>query len=75
VAEHDEPTEDDDTATPSGRRRPIDLTPSLHTAGHEVELLHAEDVPDTAPVLHTDDDGENAADRIDGDIATRGFHP
>lgn len=64
-----------DETPPARTRPPIDLTPSLGIAGHEVELLHAEDVPDTAPVLHADDPGGSSADRIDGDIATRGFHP
>ena len=55
----------------------IDVSPSLHIAGHEEELLGTEDVPDTGPVLHdaTADDArraDEAAHEIDADIATRG---
>jgi len=71
----DEPTGADDDPPADAPKGPIDLTGALHTAGHEVELLHAENVPDTAPLLHTDDTGERTADHIDGDIATGGFHP
>lgn len=39
--------------------RGVDLSAALHTAGHETELLHAEDVPDTGKAI----DGLHAADR------------
>jgi hypothetical protein len=62
-----EPTASDDATatTPPPRGRGIDLTGALGMAGHEVELLHAEDVEDTAPVL-----GQHASGNdLDLDVA------
>jgi len=55
----------------------IDVSPSLHIAGHEEELLGTEDVPDTGPVLHDAAGGDarradETAHEIEADIATRG---
>ena len=60
----------------------VDLRRALHTAGHETELLHAEDVPDSGPLVHPDEDdpdlrpgrhGHDVAEGFEGDIATRGM--
>jgi hypothetical protein len=43
----------------------IDLSPALGEAGHEVEELGYEGVPDTGPVLGTDDQPRDADAALD----------
>lgn len=68
----------DDDATPEHERRLIDVSPALHIAGHEAELLGFEDVADTGPLVHegapeADGDPHDAArHHLGSDIATRG---
>jgi hypothetical protein len=51
----------------------IDVSPALHMAGHEAELLGLDDVEDTAPTLTGDDDPNgDARHHLGSDIATRG---
>lgn len=40
------------------RRRLIDVRPAIGEAGHEVEELGYEGIPDTGPLVHGDDDDE-----------------
>jgi hypothetical protein len=62
---------DSERAAPGEAR--IDVTPALHTAGHEVEDLGFGGVPDSAPILHDDDtDEEDFEHHLETDIATRG---
>lgn len=75
--------EPDEATAPDAPDRPVvDVRSALHVAGHETELLHAEDVPDTGPVLHPDEDDpdlrpgshhHDVAEGFEGDIATRGM--
>jgi hypothetical protein len=48
-------------------RPKIDLTPALGEAGHEVQELGYEGIPDTAPIIddHDEDDGDVAWRRLD----------
>lgn len=56
----------------------IDVSPALHLAGHEAEVLGLEGVADTGPLVHEgspegDDDPHDAArHHLGSDIATRG---
>jgi hypothetical protein len=62
----DDPTPEQDTPL-------IDVSPALHIAGHEAELLGVEDVEDTAPALARDDDSTvDPVHHLGSDIATRG---
>lgn len=66
-----------DDADPTGGDPPrIDVSPALHMAGHEAELLGLEDVEDTAPVLEGEgrggDDHGEPRHHLGTDIATRG---
>ena len=46
-----------------GERRPaIDVSPALHEAGHEVEALGFEDVPDTGPLVGTQAEADERRD-------------
>jgi hypothetical protein len=53
---------------------PIDVSGALGEAGHETADLHAEDVGDTAPVLHdaAEGDPEDPEDEILRHVASRG---
>lgn len=62
-----------DARNPPASRNPIDVSPALHTAGHEVEDLGFEGLADSAPVLHDDEsDDVDFSHRLGADIATRG---
>jgi hypothetical protein len=67
-----------DDATPEHEPRLIDVSPALHIAGHEAELLGFDDVPDTGPLVHEgspEQDADPHGDpkhRFGTDIATRG---
>lgn len=43
----------------------IDVSPALHSAGHEVHDLGFDDVPDDGPVLHPDRDPSGPEDPLD----------
>lgn len=60
--------EADGSPPPRDRPRPrprVDFSPALHEAGHEVADLGWEDVPDTGPVLHTDEGRAGPEDPLD----------
>lgn len=70
-----------DTASVEGPASPedrplVDLRPALGLAGHEVEELGLEGVPDTGEVLYATEERTNAVqhpmDHVEADIATRG---
>jgi hypothetical protein len=62
---------DHDDSTPEGIG--VDVRASLHTAGHEVEDLGFEGVPDSGPVLHEhEEDPVDFVHHAEADIATRG---
>lgn len=68
---------DDPPADNDDRERPlIDVSGSLHLAGHAAEALGVQDVPDSAPVIHSDSPEEDpsgeARHHLGSDIATRG---
>lgn len=79
LAHHDDDDDDEPTVAHPGPG-PLDLSGALHTAGHEVELLHAEGVTDSAPALHDERDGGDHFDLtaagsfglrgMDGDLAS-----
>lgn len=51
----------------------LDMTEALHMAGHEIEDLGLEGVPDTGPVIEDDDSDEfDFEHHAESDIATRG---
>ncbi|MFN7150395.1 MAG: hypothetical protein ACK4V6_13060 [Microthrixaceae bacterium] len=62
-----------DETTPEHEPPLIDVSPALHMAGHEAELLGVENVEDTAPALTDDEDrGVDPVHHLGSDIATRG---
>ena len=62
-----------DDPTPEHERALIDLSPALHTAGHEAEDLGFDGVEDTAPALAGDEDPSgDPVHHLGSDIATRG---
>lgn len=68
-----------DADTDAAPTRPlIDVTPALHIAGHEEELMGTVGVPDTGPVLRhpgEPDEHEEAEQRIRDAVVTRGISP
>jgi hypothetical protein len=61
------------TEAASGDEHPkIDISKALGEAGHEVEELGYEGIPDSAPVVHEDQDVKHALDEMERDIGTRG---
>jgi hypothetical protein len=51
----------------------LDMSEALHMAGHEIEDLGLEGVPDTGPVIEDDDSDEfDFEHHAESDIATRG---
>lgn len=68
---------DDPPANADGRERPlIDVSGSLHLAGHAAEALGVQDVADSAPEIHSDSPEDDlsgeARHHLGSDIATRG---
>lgn len=63
-----------DDPNPDHEPAVIDVSPALHMAGHEAELLGLDDVEDTAPALKADDEdpSSDARHHFGTDIATRG---
>lgn len=77
MSDRPETPHDDPTASDEDRERPlIDVSGSLHLAGHAAEALGVQDVPDSAPVIHSDNPEEDpsgeARHHLGSDIATRG---
>ena len=62
---------------PAEDRPLVDLRPALGLAGHEVEELGLEGIPDTGEVLYATEERTNAVqhptDHLESDIATRGL--
>ncbi len=62
-----------DDTTPEHDPPLIDVSPALHMAGHEAELLGLDGVEDTAPALTGDEDPSvDPVHHLGSDIATRG---
>ena len=72
----DVPTREDGDTTDDAHDGPIDLRRALGLAGHEVEELGFEGIPDTGEVLYATQEREEGLDHpqdhVEGDIATRG---
>lgn len=72
----DDATTDHDAPSADEHDGPIDLRPALGLAGHEVEELGFEGIPDNGEVIYATQEREEGLDRphdhVEGDIATRG---
>ncbi len=67
-----EPTADEPEDEGAAKHPKIDVSKALGEAGHEVEALGFEGVPDTGPLRRDDDDekSKHAADAIESDLGT-----